>query len=76
MNRDKLEKKIPNLFEKKENCCGCSACYAICPVSAIAMKADDEGFLYPVINADICIRCCKCLSVCSFKKAQDRKKGK
>ena len=28
-------KPLPELYEKKENCCGCSACFASCPVGAI-----------------------------------------
>ena len=34
---------------------------------AISMLPDSEGFLYPVVDADICIRCYKCVSACSFK---------
>ena len=67
-------KKIPTLFENKENCCGCSACYAVCPVKAITMTADTEGFLYPAIDENKCIGCHKCLQVCSFK-AEQMKKG-
>lgn len=40
---------IPVLYERKEDCCGCSACYAICPKSAIKMVEDEEGFEYPLI---------------------------
>lgn len=96
------EKKLPELYDRKENCCGCSACYAICPLSgknrpeiiksgnddiplsykfvfsenitvihehtgAITMMPDEEGFLYPVVDAEICTRCYKCISVCAFK---------
>ena len=42
-------KPIPVLYERKEDCCGCTACYAICPKSAIEMKEDEEGFEYPSI---------------------------
>ena len=31
----------------KVNCSGCTACYAVCPQSAIEMKLDEEGFKYP-----------------------------
>lgn len=30
-------KPIPVLYERKQDCCGCTACYAICPKSAIKM---------------------------------------
>lgn len=63
-------KTLPKLFNLKENCCGCSACYAICPVHAITMELDEEGFLYPIVDACTCIRCNKCLKVCAFKKDQ------
>lgn len=41
---------IPILFKSKEDCCGCTACYAICPKMAISMVEDEEGFDYPQIN--------------------------
>lgn len=61
------------LYKNKANCCGCSACYAVCPVSAIAMKPDNEGFLYPEIDSKKCLKCGKCLTVCAFKKDQTAK---
>lgn len=60
-------KKIPILFNKKEECCGCAACYSICPKEAIKMELDEEGFEYPIIDENECIRCYKCLKVCYFK---------
>ena len=62
------KKNMENFLEKcimiKERCCGCSACYSICPVNAIEMVDDDEGFEYPYINTNICIKCNKCKRVC------------
>lgn len=49
---------------KQNECCGCTACYASCPVGAIEMLADFEGFLYPHIDVSKCIDCGKCLRVC------------
>ena len=63
---------IPKLTFNKDECCGCTACYSICPKEAIIMSSDEEGFLYPMINADRCIKCHKCLNVCSFKVEQGR----
>lgn len=45
-------------------CYGCHACFNICPVQAIFMKQDAEGFLYPVINDAKCIHCGACARVC------------
>lgn len=62
-----MKKKIPVLFENKGDCCGCSACYAICPREAISMLEDEEGFEYPIIDEEKCIRCYRCLTVCPIK---------
>ena len=45
-------------------CCGCTACSAICPVSCISMKADEEGFLYPEADAGKCVGCGLCEKAC------------
>lgn len=62
------EKRVPVLFSNDSECCGCSACYAVCPKGAINMIPNRYGFLYPKINEVVCVRCSKCLSVCAFKK--------
>ena len=61
-------KEIPTLFSKKEECAGCSACFSICPVGAIAMEPDEEDFLYPIIHPEVCIGCKQCIMVCAFGK--------
>lgn len=48
----------------EDACYGCQACAEICPVSAISMKADKEGFLYPQIDSNICIECNLCEKSC------------
>ncbi len=48
----------------KTKCCGCSACANVCPKKCIAMRADEEGFLYPVIDESKCIKCGLCLKTC------------
>jgi coenzyme F420-reducing hydrogenase beta subunit len=54
------------IYERKEECCGCTACMSICPQQAITMIADEEGFLYPSINQELCIECDLCKKVCPF----------
>lgn len=55
-------------IKKKEDCCGCTACLNVCPVNAISMKIDEEGFEYPYINNNICVGCNKCEYVCPIKE--------
>lgn len=50
--------------ERKQDCVGCHACFSICPVKAISMKEDAEGFLYPAVDEETCIACGACLRVC------------
>lgn len=57
----------PILFEDKKECCGCSACTAVCPVKALRMVVDEEGFYYPEICPDICVKCYQCVKVCPLK---------
>lgn len=60
-------RELPVLYERKEDCCGCTACCAVCPKEAIAMAEDEEGFEYPQINESRCVRCHLCLQVCPCK---------
>ena len=58
-------------IDKKENCCGCSACASACPKQCIEMKKDKEGFLYPIINEELCIDCGLCEKVCPILNASE-----
>ena len=49
---------------EEENCCGCGACFQICPKGAITMVENNRGFLVPKIDEKKCISCGLCLSVC------------
>lgn len=49
---------------QKEDCCGCSACAQRCPKQCITMQTDNEGFLYPVVDTNLCIDCGLCEKVC------------
>lgn len=52
----------------KEFCSGCSACRNACAHSAISMKEDEEGFLYPIIDTDRCVKCGLCEKVCPYNE--------
>lgn len=49
-------------------CNGCSACYAVCPNECIKMIADEDGFLYPRVEEDKCIKCGLCEKACPISK--------
>ena len=66
--KNKIPGNLPQLAEWPELCCGCGACRFICPVNAIVMQPDERGFLYPVVDAQKCVGCYQCLTVCVFKK--------
>jgi ferredoxin len=52
------------ILEDETDCCGCSACWQICPRDCIIPTEDREGFLYPVVEPDACIKCGLCLEAC------------
>ena len=62
-----MDKKEPILYYKKEECCGCAACWSICPKNAINMTEDEEGFEYPKIDNSKCIYCYQCMYVYPMK---------
>lgn len=51
-------------ISQKDLCTGCSACAATCPVGAINMLLNEEGFYEPQIDNNTCINCKKCIIVC------------
>lgn len=52
------------VLKDKADCCGCTTCIEICPVSCITMVPDSEGFCYPVTDVDKCINCNACNRAC------------
>lgn len=66
---------MEQVYKKKESCCGCSACSAICPQSAIKMIPDTQGFMYPKIDPQKCIDCGLCVKMCGFNKKRKTEKN-
>ncbi len=52
------------VIDSTKQCYGCTACAAKCPCGAITMTTDEEGFLYPTVNAELCVDCGLCKGVC------------
>lgn len=61
-------------IREKKQCCGCTACVNICPKQCIEMQEDEEGFLYPSVNQDICIDCGLCEKICPELNQKQAKK--
>ena len=51
-------------IRNKSQCCGCEACVQRCPKRCISLVEDVEGFLYPKVDASLCIDCGLCEKVC------------
>ena len=51
-------------LNRREDCCGCSACANVCPKRCISMTADAEGFRYPKVDESTCVNCHLCEKVC------------
>ena len=49
------------------NCTGCGACENICPLNAIKLEENSEGFRYPNIDSTKCTNCGMCEKVCPIK---------
>lgn len=58
-------------LETNADCCGCNACGDACPCDAITFASDEEGFLYPHIDANKCSGCGLCEKVCPQLHAKE-----
>ena len=56
----------------RDECTGCTACYAVCKREAISMLPDAEGFLQPVIDDKKCVQCGLCAKVCPLARELPR----
>ena len=58
---NELKGTVENIGDK---CTACTICENICPVSAIKLEENCEGFKYPRIDKSKCISCGRCLKKC------------
>ncbi|MBN1601393.1 MAG: Coenzyme F420 hydrogenase/dehydrogenase, beta subunit C-terminal domain [Chitinispirillaceae bacterium] len=62
------------IYTDKKDCCGCGACFNICPKHAINMQEDEYGFIYPAIDQTTCVNCGLCKDVCARSTHQETNK--
>ena len=58
-----------------ELCSGCSLCADICPLGAIEMEKDSEGFFRPVVCETLCVRCGLCEKKCPVNNFSKEEKA-
>ena len=61
-------------LKRKEDCCGCLSCVQACPKDCIEVITDEQGFLYPKVNEEMCIDCGVCEKSCPIINADTQKK--
>ena len=71
LTNNNSNRKRPILYARKEDCCGCFACVAICPCDAISVIQDQEGFNYPFVDGSQCINCGMCIKICPLKETKE-----
>ena len=47
-----------------KDCCGCKMCGDLCPAEAIRFVTDHEGFWYPQVDNEKCVKCGLCVKKC------------
>lgn len=67
--------RLNNINLIEECCCGCGACYAVCPKDAIYSNRGLRG--EPLYKAnDLCINCGKCIEICPTRNVYFNKEIK
>ena len=67
---------MKSLSKNLNSCTGCSACSSICPINAISMIEDEEGFLQPEIDKNKCTNCGLCEKTCPVLNSKYKNSSK
>ena len=66
-----VETDLPRLAPG-HRCTGCTACASGCPKDAITMTRGKDGFSYPAIDPEKCVRCGHCTAVCPLLRQREQ----
>ncbi len=64
MHRSTMSEKMKRKFG---SCTGCSSCMKRCPVHAVSMSKNPEGFWEAYVDEELCIDCGLCKEVCHLE---------
>ena len=59
-----MEEALVSYVAEYKDCTGCGACAAVCPVKAITLEGQVDGFAFASIDDDACIHCNRCREAC------------
>lgn len=65
------EVETQNIYTYNSLCCGCGTCKEVCPVSAINIKMNEQGFYQSFVDDTLCVNCGKCVSVCPVQQRKE-----
>lgn len=65
------ETETQNIYTYNSLCCGCGSCKEACPVSAINIKMNEQGFYQSFVDDTLCVNCGKCISVCPVQQRKE-----
>jgi coenzyme F420-reducing hydrogenase beta subunit len=69
-------KATTETLRKNYFCSGCGACTNICPVNALTLTPDENGYYRPECNTEICVQCGQCVKKCPVLNPPENKNTK
>ena len=61
--------------KNKVECYACEACVQICPKNALSMREDADGFRYPHLDENVCVKCGLCRMVCPYEHTPEKQEN-